>query len=92
MSSPPIQEPITDGEDLGDLSRPVQALAEFYWAFQSRDLGRARRLPAPCTASRVGSGGYTRPRKGARMPMAALAVVAILLAAPGSNRGVTFTS
>ena len=34
----PIQEPITGNEDLGDLSRPQQALAQFYRAFNSRDL------------------------------------------------------
>ncbi len=34
----PIQEPITGKEDLGDLSQPEQALAQFYKAFNSRDL------------------------------------------------------
>lgn len=34
----PIQEPITGNEELGDLSRPQQALAQFYRAFNSRDL------------------------------------------------------
>ena len=34
----PIQEPITGKEDLGDLSRPEQALAQFYKGFNSRDL------------------------------------------------------
>ena len=34
----PIQEPITGQEDLGDLTRPEQALAQFYKAFNSRDL------------------------------------------------------
>jgi ketosteroid isomerase-like protein len=34
----PIQEPITGNEDLGDLSQPQQALAQFYHAFNSRDL------------------------------------------------------
>ena len=34
----PIQEPITGKEDLGDLTRPEQALAQFYKAFNSRDL------------------------------------------------------
>jgi ketosteroid isomerase-like protein len=33
-----IQEPITGNEELGDLSRPQQALAQFYRAFNSRDL------------------------------------------------------
>ncbi|WP_229168194.1 YybH family protein [Bradyrhizobium altum] len=34
----PIQEPITGNEDLGDLSQPEQALAQFYRAFNTRDL------------------------------------------------------
>ncbi len=34
----PIQEPITGNEELGDLSEPQQALAQFYHAFNSRDL------------------------------------------------------
>lgn len=34
----PIQEPITGNEELGDLSRPQQALAQFYRGFNSRDL------------------------------------------------------
>jgi hypothetical protein len=34
----PIQEPITAKEDLGDLSEPQQALAQFYKAITSRDL------------------------------------------------------
>ena len=34
----PIQEPITGAEDLGDLSQPSQALAQFYKAFNTRDL------------------------------------------------------
>jgi hypothetical protein len=34
----PIQEPITGSEDLGDLSQPQQALAQFYKAFNTRDL------------------------------------------------------
>jgi hypothetical protein len=34
----PIQTPITGGEDLGDLSQPEQALAQFYRAFNTRDL------------------------------------------------------
>jgi ketosteroid isomerase-like protein len=34
----PIQEPITGNEDLGDMSQPQQALAQFYHAFNSRDL------------------------------------------------------
>jgi ketosteroid isomerase-like protein len=38
MSSEPIQEPITGREELGDLSRPTQALAEFYRALNARDL------------------------------------------------------
>ena len=34
----PIEQPITGKEDLGDLSEPQQALAQFYKAFNSRDL------------------------------------------------------
>jgi ketosteroid isomerase-like protein len=34
----PIQEPITGNEELGDLSQPQQALAQFYRAFNSHDL------------------------------------------------------
>lgn len=34
----PIQQPITGREDLGDLSQPLQALAQFYRAFNDRDL------------------------------------------------------
>jgi ketosteroid isomerase-like protein len=34
----PIQEPITGNEELGDLSQPQQAMAQFYRAFNSRDL------------------------------------------------------
>src|SRR6201987_4473170 len=33
-----IKEPITGNEELGDLSQPQQALAQFYHAFNSRDL------------------------------------------------------
>ena len=34
----PVQEPITGNEELGDLSQPPQALAQFYRAFNTRDL------------------------------------------------------
>jgi hypothetical protein len=34
----PIQEPITGRERLGDLTRPEQALAQFYSALNARDL------------------------------------------------------
>jgi len=34
----PIQEPITGNEELGDLSQPHQGLAQFYRAFNTRDL------------------------------------------------------
>jgi ketosteroid isomerase-like protein len=34
----PIQEPVTGNEELGDLSQPQQALAQFYRAFNSRDV------------------------------------------------------
>ena len=33
----PIQSPITGNEDLGDLSQPQQALAQFYRAPRSQD-------------------------------------------------------
>jgi ketosteroid isomerase-like protein len=36
--SAPIQEPVRGREDLGDLSQPQQALAQFYKAINSRDL------------------------------------------------------
>jgi ketosteroid isomerase-like protein len=38
QSTKPIQTPITGAEDLGDLSQPQQALAQFYRAFNTRDL------------------------------------------------------
>jgi hypothetical protein len=38
QSITPIQTPITGSEDLGDLSQPQQALAQFYRAFNTRDL------------------------------------------------------
>ncbi len=38
QSMKPIQTPITGAEDLGDLSQPQQALAQFYRAFNTRDL------------------------------------------------------
>jgi ketosteroid isomerase-like protein len=34
----PIQQPITGAEDISDLGQPEQALAQFYKAFNSRDL------------------------------------------------------
>lgn len=44
----PIQEPITGTEDLGDLSQPQQALAQFYRAFNTRDLKMIDDNFAPC--------------------------------------------
>jgi ketosteroid isomerase-like protein len=38
QSMNPVQTPITGAEDLGDLSQPQQALAQFYRAFNTRDL------------------------------------------------------
>src|ERR1700730_11539207 len=38
QSTKPTQNPITGNEDLGDLSQPQQALAQFYRAFNGRDL------------------------------------------------------
>jgi len=37
-SHTPIQQPVTGKGDLGDLTRPEQALAQFYKALNSRDL------------------------------------------------------
>lgn len=37
-STIPSQTPITGKEELNDLSQPVQALAQFYRAFNNRDL------------------------------------------------------
>jgi hypothetical protein len=34
----PVQKPITGKEDLGDLTRPEAALAQFYRAFNGRDM------------------------------------------------------
>jgi ketosteroid isomerase-like protein len=39
-AAPSIQKTITGHEDLGDLTQPVQALAQFYRAFNERDLAR----------------------------------------------------
>jgi ketosteroid isomerase-like protein len=36
----PIQQPITGREPFGDLTQPIQALAQFYRAFNERDLAR----------------------------------------------------
>ena len=38
MSAIPIQTPVTGSEDLGDHTRPIQALAQFYRALNSRDI------------------------------------------------------
>lgn len=38
VANEPIQDPITGAEDLGDLSQPTQVLAQFYRAFNTRDL------------------------------------------------------
>jgi ketosteroid isomerase-like protein len=37
-SAGPIQEPVTGREELGDLSEPAQALAQFYRAVNTRDI------------------------------------------------------
>jgi hypothetical protein len=34
----PVQKPISGEEDLGDLARPEEALAQFHRAFSGRDL------------------------------------------------------
>lgn len=39
----PIQNPISGEEDLGDLTRPEAALAQFYRAFNGRDLALMQR-------------------------------------------------
>jgi hypothetical protein len=36
----PVQQPITGREPLGDLSEPIQVLAQFYRAFNEGDLAR----------------------------------------------------
>jgi ketosteroid isomerase-like protein len=38
-SQQPIETPITGREELGQLDQPIQALAQFYRAFNDRDLG-----------------------------------------------------
>ena len=38
IATAPVQKPITGNEDLGDLSQPLQALAQFYRAFNSYDI------------------------------------------------------
>jgi ketosteroid isomerase-like protein len=37
----PIQQPITGSENIDNLSRPIQALSQFYRAFNTRDLALA---------------------------------------------------
>ena len=39
-TAPSIQKVITGREDLADLAQPIQALAQFYRAFNERDLAR----------------------------------------------------
>jgi ketosteroid isomerase-like protein len=39
-TAPSLQKIITGYEDLGDLTQPIQALAQFYRAFNERDLAR----------------------------------------------------
>lgn len=38
IDAAPIQNPVTGSESLGDLSQPLQALAQFYRALNTRDL------------------------------------------------------
>jgi len=38
MTTTPIAEPVTGRQALGDLDEPIQALAQFYRAFNNRDL------------------------------------------------------
>jgi hypothetical protein len=58
----PVQTPITGREDLGDLRSPVQALAQFYAAFNRRDLHIMGRnwLQSPDVAMDNPLGGMTR--------------------------------
>jgi ketosteroid isomerase-like protein len=39
-TAPSVQKVITGREDLADLAQPIQALAQFYRAFNERDLAR----------------------------------------------------
>jgi ketosteroid isomerase-like protein len=39
-TAPSVQKVITGREDLADLTQPIQALAQFYRAFNERDLAR----------------------------------------------------
>jgi hypothetical protein len=48
----PVQTPITGREDLGDLRSPLRALAQFYAAFNRRDLHAMRRNWLPYLAER----------------------------------------
>ena len=63
----PIQEPITGKEELGDLSQPQQALAQFYRAFNSRDLAMIDDNFAPSDEVAIDNplGGI---RRGAEVP------------------------
>ena len=56
----PTQEPITGNEELGDMSQPQQALAQFYHAFTraNRDpFARQYALPAYCYGCEASFGG-----------------------------------
>ena len=63
----PIQEPITGKEELGDLSQPQQALAQFYRAFNTRDLAMIDDNFAPSDEVAIDNplGGI---RRGAEVP------------------------
>ena len=63
----PIQEPITGKEELGDLSQPRQALAQFYRAFNTRDLAMIDDNFAPSDEVAIDNplGGI---RRGAEVP------------------------
>jgi ketosteroid isomerase-like protein len=63
----PIQEPITGKEELGDLGQPQQALAQFYRAFNTRDLAMIDDNFAPSDEVAIDNplGGI---RRGAEVP------------------------
>jgi ketosteroid isomerase-like protein len=58
----PVQTPITGSENLGDLKSPLQALAQFYAAFNRRDLQAMSRnwLQSAAVAMDNPLGGITR--------------------------------
>lgn len=68
-----IQEPITGREDLGDLTQPHQALAQFYKALNARDLALMEQnwdgspeaaMDNPLVASSAGGRTYAKSMSG----------------------------